>query len=542
MLICTLVRKVNLLPAIVFSLLFMGLSIASLLMLVFYQGGGSNWLDSLSDRYIWHVLRFSIWQAFLSSMLCMFIAIPVTLALMHRRFFGRSLLLQFFTVSLVIPTIVAVLGIVIIYGKNGVLNSSLNWLGMSWYMPLYGWFGVLMAHTFFNMPLMVRILLQSYGLIPASQWRLATQLGFSRWHLFRYIEWPYMKKSLPSAFVLVFMLCFSSFAVVLTLGGGPKFSTMEVAIYHALRYEFNIPKAAILSLLQIAVCSFIAFIVYRFSDAIRQDISVLVSQRLWLKDTWCSKCIDWLSITLSLIIIVPPFIGLFLPVFSSLFIETLLDSATWQAIIVSMKVAFPSAVVSIVIAFSLGAIGRFFLARAQRKQSGQLNIAFMLEHLGSISLMMPSLVMATGLFLLLQLTGLGFESGYYVVVWVNAVMALPFVLRVLLPVLYQQEKRFTYLYASLGIQGWNRFSLEWDNVRRPLSHACAYALLLSLGDMGAISLFGSQELTSLPLYLFQLIGSYRFEQGACIAIVLILLCFVLFMLCTRVIGGSRVGN
>jgi len=207
-----------------------------------------------------------------------------------------------------------------------------------------------------------------------------------------------------------------------------------------------------------------------------------------------------------------------------------------------MKIAVPSAMLSLVMAFSLAVISRFFISRVDILQGRLTWVPSLLEHLGSITLMIPSLVMATGLFLLLHTFGLGFELGYYIVVWVNAVMALPFVLRVLLPVLYQQEKRYHRLYVSLGIQGWNRFYLEWSLVRGAFSHACAYALLLSLGDMGVVALFGSQGLVSLPLYLFQLIGSYRLEQGACIAVLLMFLCFLLFIICTRFIGGVRVKN
>jgi len=162
-----------------------------------------------------------------------------------------------------------------------------------------------------------------------------------------------------------------------------------------------------------------------------------------------------------------------------------------------------------------------------------------IEHLGNMILMVPGLVIATGLFLLLRDFGWGLQSSYWIVVWVNAVMALPFVLRVLMPALYQQERRFRNVYLSLGIRNWSRWCLEWALIRKSLAQAFGYALLLSLGDMGVIALFGSQGLVSLPLYLFQLIGSYRLEEGACVAVVLITLCLVLFYMSSRLIGGKN---
>ncbi|MEO9908225.1 MAG: thiamine/thiamine pyrophosphate ABC transporter permease ThiP, partial [Lentilitoribacter sp.] len=111
-------------------------------------------------------------------------------------------------------------------------------------------------------------------------------------------------------------------------------------------------------------------------------------------------------------------------------------------------------------------------------------------------------------------------------------------MRALMPTLYQQEKRFRHLYLGLGVLGISRWWLEWPLIRLSLAQAFAYALLLSLGDMGVIAIFGSQDLLSLPLYLFQLIGSYRLEEGACVAVVLISLCILLFYSSLRLIGGK----
>ena len=108
-----------------------------------------------------------------------------------------------------------------------------------------------------------------------------------------------------------------------------------------------------------------------------------------------------------------------------------------------------------------------------------------------------------------------------------------------MPVMYQQEKRFRQLYWQMNIVGWSRFRLEWQAIRSALAQGLAYAVLLSLGDLGVVALFGSKGLETLPMYLYQLIGSYRVEQGACVAVVLIGLCLVLFYGITRLLGGRR---
>lgn len=514
-------------PAILGVGLFLLVGVASLAALLRYSDL-SEWFGYLSQPYLWRLIRFSLWQALLSSGISILIAIPVASCLVHRRFYGRELLLQLFSVSMVIPTIVAILGLVVIYGRSGWLSQL---FGIQ--IPLYGLTGILLAHVFFNMPLAVRLLLQGYDLIPSGQWRQASQLGFSRLSVFRLIEWHYIKKALPGAFVLIFMLCFSSFAVVLSLGGGPKSSTLEVAIYQALRFDFDLNKASFLALLQVAICTLFAVIVYRIAPVNRQDASLLSIERYVLKDSMWAKSADSLAMLCVFVLVVPPFLAIFDPMFSSLFFETLLSSSLWHAVMVSLQIALPAATVSVLLGICFGVLARFCVGRKY--------LTFLpnkIEHLGNMILMVPGLVIATGLFLLLRDFGWRLLSSYWIVVWVNAVMALPFVLRALMPVLYQQERRFRNVYLSLGIRNWSRWSLEWTLIRISVAQAFGYALLLSLGDMGVIALFGSQGLVSLPLYLFQLIGSYRLEEGACVAVVLITLCLVLFYMSSRLIGGT----
>ena len=518
---------IRFLPALLGVLLFVMIGVASLASLLHYADL-SKWWGYLQEAYLWRIVRFSLWQALLSSVLSLVIAVPMASCFSHRIFAGKTLLLQLFAVSIVVPIIVVILGIVLIYGRSGWLSNS---LGIS--VPLYGLIGILLAHVFFNMPLAVRLFLQGYSLIPAGQWRVASQLGLSRWPAFRLIELPYIRKVLPGAFLLIFMLCFSSFSVVLCLGGGPRSSTLEVAIYQALRSEFDLDKASFLSLLQVAICSLVAILVYKAASKHQQDFSLLKPQCYFVRDTDLARCCDFIVMMLALLLVLPPFIAIFYPIFSDRFLPTLLSEAIWHAVWVSLTIAFPAALLSLLLGGCFAV-----LARTTMDRGWWDFLPSKLEHLGSMVLTVPGLVLATGLFLLLRRLGVGLQSGYWGVIVVNGIMALPFVLRALLPVVYQQEKRFRNVYLSLGIHTWSRVKIEWPLVRKSVAQAFGYALLLSLGDVGVISLFGSQGLVSLPLYLFQLIGSYHSKEASCVAVVLITLCIILFYFSIRLIGGN----
>ena len=164
-----------------------------------------------------------------------------------------------------IPVIVAIFGIAAVHGRSGWLNDAFELLGLGRVHYLYGLTGILIGHCFFNMPFIARILLQAVEAVPPETWRVASQYGLRSGDIFRLVEWPAMRSVLPGAAGLVFMLCFTSFAVVLTLGGGPKATTLEVAVYQALRFDFDLGRAVALALVQLLLCGAIVLAVLQLA-------------------------------------------------------------------------------------------------------------------------------------------------------------------------------------------------------------------------------------------------------------------------------------
>jgi thiamine transport system permease protein len=113
---------------------------------------------------------------------------------------------------------------------------------------LAGLQGILLAHVFFNMPMATRLFLQALENIPGEQRQIAAQLGMRGWSFFRFVEWPWLRRQIPPVAALIFMLCFASFATVLSLGGGPQATTIELAIYQALSYDYDPGRAALLAM------------------------------------------------------------------------------------------------------------------------------------------------------------------------------------------------------------------------------------------------------------------------------------------------------
>ena len=122
-------------------------------------------------------IRFTLWQAALSALFSVLLAIPVARALARRRFPGRAALIALMGAPFILPVIVAVLGLIAIFGRRGVLNEGLAALGLPG-LEIYGLHGGVLAHVFFNLPLAVRLILQGWLAIPAERFRLAATLGF----------------------------------------------------------------------------------------------------------------------------------------------------------------------------------------------------------------------------------------------------------------------------------------------------------------------------------------------------------------------------
>ena len=203
-------------------------------------------------------------QALLSAGFSCLLAVPAARALARRRFPGRAALVALLGAPFLLPAIVAVFGIVAIWGRAGLFSPGLEAAGLPG-LDVYGLRGVVLAHVFFNVALVARLVLQGWLAIPAEEFRLAAQLGFAPRDVFRRIEVPMLREVLPGAFVLVFLLCMTSFAVALTLGGGPRATTVELAIYQALRFDFDLGRAAWLALIQFALCGSVAVLALRLS-------------------------------------------------------------------------------------------------------------------------------------------------------------------------------------------------------------------------------------------------------------------------------------
>ena len=470
----------------------------------------------------WAAVRFTLLQAVLSTVLSVCLAVPVARALARRRFPGRGLLITLLGAPFILPVIVAVLGLLAVFGRNGIVSDMLGWVGLG-PINIYGLHGVVLAHVFLNMPLAVRLILQGWMTIPAERFRLAASLGFAPRDVARTLEWPMLRAVLPGAALVIFLICTTSFAVALALGGGPRGTTVELAIYQAFRFEFDLGKAALLSLIQFAICAGAAVLVYRVALPSGLGGGMDRTVQVWGVRSVGLRAVDLVAVVGAALFLLTPLAVLVADGAPALL--SLPEPVLWASLR-SLAVALAAAALTVFLALSMALLAQ----HSRRSVSG------LVEGIGALSIAVSPLVVGTGLFIVLFPLTDPVALALPVTVLVNAVMSLPFAMRAIAPALAETEVVYGRLADSLGMTGGARLRLLiLPRLARPIGFSAGLAAALSMGDLGVIALFADPDQATLPMQLYRLMAAYRLEDAAGAALLLLGLSLGLFWLFDR--GG-----
>lgn len=481
-------------------------------------------LSFWNDPYLQRVIVFSLLQAGLSTLLSVSLGLIVARAFARFGEFPlRHIILSLFGLPLVVPAIVAVLGIISVYGSHG-------WLPLG--SKLYGLTGILLAHLFFNLPLAIRLLLPVWQSIPQQHWRISSQLSMTTRQQWKHLEWPALREALPGVVLLIFMLCLTSFAVVLSLGGGPKSTTLEVAIYQSLRFDFDPSLAVVLSLLQLGISLLLALLATKLTY--KPDVEATLNTFNTQIPHSSSKLFLGLLIAVASVFVLSPLLAMIIEAFQGPINEVLTDSKLWQAAAFSLMIGLCAGLISVSLAWSL------LSASTQHAYWGNKKLASLFELSGSIIYVVPPLVIGTGLFILLSQTINVFEWAIPLVIIINGLMGLPFVIRTLGPAMRQHTMRYQRLCASLDLHGWQQFKqIDFPLLRKPIGLSMALVTAMAMGDLGVIALFGTPETATLPLLLYQRLSAYQIPQATITAVFLLMSCLVTFWLLEHFIGKQQ---
>ncbi|MGF1658013.1 MAG: thiamine/thiamine pyrophosphate ABC transporter permease ThiP [Rubrimonas sp.] len=484
------------------------------------------------SRADWAAVEFTVTQAALSAALSVLAAIPLARALARRRFAGRAALIRLIGAPFLLPVVVAALGVVAVWGRNGWLGDGLAALGLP-RPDVYGLPGVLLAHVFFNLPLAARLILQAYSDIPPERWRAAAQLGVEGWTLFRLLEGPALRRAAPGALAVIFGVCAASFTAALMLGGGPRATTLELAIWQAAVFEFDLARAARLASLQLAISLGAALAALALAAPAASGFGGFAAPDRWDGRSRAAALGDAAAILAACLFLGAPLLAVALRGAAGL---AALDAALWariaEAALRSLIVAAISATLALAFALPLAALS------AALEGAGARRRARLVEAAGLSPLAASPFVLGIALFVLLRPFADPVALALPLTALVNAAMAAPFALRLTTPALAQAAAERGRLADALGLRGLVRLrALYWPALRRPLGFAAGLAAALAAGDLGVIALFSAPDAPTLPLLMSELAGSRRIDAAHAAGLILIALAFALFWACDRLIGG-----
>lgn len=496
-------RSIAIIPAIAALIVGAAVCVPVVLVLLAAQGWGS-W-GPRDTEALW----FSLWQASLSSVMSCVIGGLFAWALFRRNFKGKAALLAIIGAPFLLSVLVAILGLVLVFGPKGFAAQIIA-------IPsIYSPYGVILAHVFFNMPLATRVTLHGLQTLPAEQFRLAQTLGLGPLSTVYYAAGPMLRRTVPAVISVIFLICLGSFTVPLTLGGGPQSTTLELGIYQAFRFDFDLARAARLALTQAALGLGLTVISYALGGHMIEQGGAKRTHSHWHSTAW-EHLWDW-----AVIVICAGF--LILP----------MGAAVWRAMdgILTLPHSVNAALAtSIYVAVGATIITLAFgLALMQRAWGTWVSL---------LALSISPIVLGLGAYLGLRPFVLPTLLGKEVTMLSNALAALPFVTASLRPRYADISQRYARLRASYGMRPW----AWWIEVVLPhlapaLGFSMGVSLALSMGDLGVILLFADPQSPTLPQMIYAMMGQYRIAAATSAAILLMIVSFALFAISTWI--GER---
>jgi len=484
--------------------------LAAILRVSFAQGsaaGRAVWMQP----FFWRVLWFTIWQAGASTLLTLLVGLPLAWFFARFDFPGKTLLRALTTIPFVMPTVVVAAAFTTLVGPNGLVNE---WLMQLFSLPappvhlLQTVWIILLAHVFYNVSVVIRTVGSFWAHLNPHLGEAAAVLGADPARRFWRITLPLLLPSIAAAGLLVFLFCFTSFGVVLILGG-LRFATLEVEIYRQAVSLFDLPTAALLSLVQIGL----TFSVMALYTRVQRRASLPLDTR---PDAPASRrprsrWESWLvigGVATALLLLLFPLLslawrsvtlgaqGLTLAYFQELAVNRR-GSAFFVAPLFAIRNSVLVALSVMVLSLSLGVISAYLLVRRRGWLTAVLDPLFLLPLGTSAVTLGLGYIVAMG----------SLRASLVLVPIAHTLIAAPFVVRTLLPALRSLDPRLREAAAVLGAtpgRVWREIDLPL--LRPALIVGAVFAFTISLGEFGATLLISRPDFPTMPVVIYRALG------------------------------------
>jgi thiamine transport system permease protein len=510
----------------------------------------------VSTPYYLRTLWFTTWQAALSTLLTLLAALPAAYVFAHYQFPGKSLLQALTTIPFVLPTIVVAAAFTSLLGPRGWVNQALMAaLGLD--RPpvnlVHTLAIILLAHVFYNYTIILRMVGGFWANLPPQLEAAARMLGASPWRAFREVTLPLLRPALTAASLLVFLFDFTSFGVILILGG-PHYATLEVEIYRQAVNLFNLPVAAALSLLQIG-CTFGLMVIY---TRLQQRITVplkLRPRRITARRprTWGERWLVGINVTVMILLLVVPLLSLAerslstgQPGYSLAYYRELSVNRQSSIFFVPPLLAVRNSLLfagaTVGLALMLGLISAWLLALWNRDNSTGLarqrgRLGRLLDPVFMLPLGTSAVTLGFGYIIALAKPPLNLRTSPVLIPLAHTLVALPFVVRSLLPVIRGIHPHLREAARVLGASSWRVWrEVDLPIVGRALLVGAVFAFTVSLGEFGATVFVARPQMPTMPVVIYRFLGqpgAINYGQALAMSTLLMIVCAAGFLAIER---------
>lgn len=468
----------------------------------------SLWRPWQDDYLRWRV-GWSLAQAAVTCVMALLLGVPLAWVLARFDFAGRSLVLRLLMLPFVVPTLVAALGVLALWGPHGVISEPLGLdLQDTPWLLLYG-------NLFFNLCLVVRAAVDALGQIDARQLAAARSLGATPWRAFWRLELPAITPWLASALCLVFLYCFAGFGLALVLGG-QRFATVEVEIYTLVAYELQLGQASVLALWMLLLTGAVALAYAALERGLAAPTRVNPVAR-----TRPATPLQRLALTLALALLALICLA---PILAIVWRALALGWASWlqvfdDEVMAALWNTLRFSAIALLLATALG-LAHALATRASVVWRAAAFLPFVVS----------PVTVAFGLLLLYP----RWVASLPLLLLAYTVLAYPFVAKSVAAGLDSMPSHLSQAARTLGASPWRCFwRVSLPLLQPALRRGMAFAVATALGEF-AVTLFLSRpEWTTLTTLIYQRLsrpGQANLESAWILACVLMVLALAVFLL------------
>jgi thiamine transport system permease protein len=514
-------------------------------------------LEAVKSESIRQVFWFTIWQAALSTVLTLVIGLPGAYLFARYDFRGKSILKALTVIPFVLPTVVVAAAFYALLGPNGWINIAAKQIIDLQAAPIQFTntvYAILLAHVFYNTTIVLRLVGDFWSHIDPRLTQAARILGADQTRAFFKITLPILGPAVTAAALLVFIFNFTSFGVILILGG-PKFATLEVEIYYQTISLFNLPLAAVLSILQL-ICTLAMTIIYtrlnqRLSQPIQLQSRSFTQKRI---TTWKSRLFAGVVILILFTLLITPLLalatrsiasfdarrghqgelnsGITFENYRQLTINRR-ESMFFVPPTTAIRNSLVYATLVVILALVIGMPAAWALSQHSDSVFNRYLDPVLMLPLGT-----SAVTLGLGFIVALNRPPFDLRASPILIPIAHTLVAFPFVIRSLAPSLRSIKPRLRQAAAVLGASPFKVFrTVDLPLVGRALLVAATFAFTISLGEFGATALISRPEYPTIPLMIYRYIsqpGATNYGQAMALSTILMVVAAVAIILIERI--------